>query len=110
MKIPQTIRSKDPKNVEQAWQQLSTLINQHISFGDGIQADNIRGKWITTTTPVTPDTDFVLPHDLGTIPVGVDLKMKSASCDVYIGSVQPTDTQITLRATAGNVLVRLFIH
>jgi hypothetical protein len=99
-----------PPQLQQLWQQMAQTVNHHISFGDGSQADNIDGVWATAITPTVPDTDFVVQHNLQRIPVGVDLKMKNAACDIYLGSVPATSTTITLKATGINVTVSLFIH
>lgn len=99
-----------PPQLQQSWQQMAKVVNHHISFGDGVQADNIDGVWQTATTPVLANTDFTVVHNLGRIPVGVDLKMKNNPCDVYTGSVPATKTEITLRATGPSVTVSLFIH
>src|SRR5215469_9223478 len=93
----------------QMWNILATTINGNISFGDGTSINNINGTWINTVTPNTPNTDFTLNHNLQRLPVGYLIMKKSAACDIYTGSVAPTSTAVTLRATAGNVVIRLFI-
>ena len=95
---------------KQRWVDLERVVNGQLDFGRIGEAGNIRGSWITAHTPVTPDTDFTVTHNLGAIPVGIDVKQKSGACDVYNGSVPHTQNTVTLRATVGNVDLTLFIH
>jgi hypothetical protein len=96
--------------LQKMWRNLVTLvINGHISFGDGINRDNIDGNWANLTTPVAPNTDFVVNHNLGRLPVGYLVTYKDRAVDVYTGSVPATTTQITLRATVASAVIRLFI-
>ena len=100
----------------QRWANLENTVNNGIEFGvppaggTGGAQGNIKGSWITVTTPVTPDTDFTVTHNLGTTPVGIDVKQKNASCDVYTGSVAATKSEITLRATSAGTNLVLFVH
>lgn len=91
------------------YERLARVVNGQISFGDGINADNIDGVWASTTTPGVAGTDFVITHNLGRIPVGYIPVTKSAATDIYTGSVPATATQLTLRATGTNVAVKCFI-
>lgn len=95
--------------VQKNWRNLTGVINGNIGYGDGTNSDNINGTWITVTSPSTPNTDFVVDHNLERLPVGYHVMMKSASCDVYTGSVAATSTQLTLRATVGSVKLNLFV-
>lgn len=56
----------------------------------------------------TADTDYPITHSLGRTPVGVDLIKKSASCDVYAGSVW-NSTVIYVKFTASNADVNIRI-
>lgn len=91
------------------YERLARVVNGQISFGDGINADNIDGVWASSTTPGVANTDFTVTHNLGRIPVGYIPVTKSAATDVYTGSVAATATQLTLRATGTNVSVKCFI-
>lgn len=108
MKIPYLIQGVST-SLRQAWQQLATVVNKNISFGDGIDADNISGSWVATTTPVAPNTDFTIDHNLGRVPVGYWPMSKDKAVDIYTGSISATTTQITLRATVASATVNLFI-
>ena len=95
--------------LRKTYEQLARVVNGLLSFGDGTSRDNIDGNWITVTTPGTPNTDFIVNHNLNRIPVGYIVMSKNAACDIYTGSVAATATQLTLRATVGAVLLKLFI-
>ena len=83
--------------------------NGNISFGNGTQIDNIDGCWASATSPMVPDTDFTITHNLGRVPNGFILFSKSGSCDVYLGSVASTKTEMTLRCTDINISLLLFV-
>lgn len=97
------------KGFKRVWEQAARVINGGLSFGAGTTKDNIDGAWVTAVTPGAPNTDFVVTHNLGRIPVGYIVMSKSAACDVYTGSVGATATQLTLRGTVAGVTVTLFI-
>ena len=108
MKIPTMITVKDT-TLRSNWQKLQNVVNAHIGFGDGINADNIDGVWATVVTPLVANTDFTITHNLGRVPVGYIPMSKTAATDIYTGSVSATTTTLTLRATGTGVTVNLFI-
>jgi hypothetical protein len=91
------------------YQHLTDVINGHIGFGDGTNADNVDGAWVNVVTPAAPNTDFTVNHNLGRLPVGYWIMQKDRAVDVYTGSVAATKTQLTLRATVASAVIRLFI-
>jgi len=91
------------------WQQLARIVNGNISFGDGTTADNINGVFASAAVPGTPNTNFVITHNLGRIPVGYLVLGKTAAGDIYDGTVAATKTTLTLRASVASFTVRLFI-
>jgi hypothetical protein len=91
------------------YQHLTDVINGHIGFGDGTNADNVDGAWVNVVTPAAPNTDFTVNHNLGRLPVGYWIMQKDRAVDVYTGSVASTKTQLTLRATVASAVIRLFI-
>ena len=96
---------------QKRWADLENTLNNNVEFGSLQGQGNIKGKWITVTTPATPNTDFTVDHNLGTVPVGIHLMQKSAACDVYNSpTTANTKSQATLRATAGGASLHLFIH
>ncbi|SRR6266568_7180292 len=118
MRFDANVRPKETKTHEVGrWSDLERTINGGIEYGTPSQDDgtpaspgNIKGSWLTVTTPATPNTDFSLEHGLGTIPSGIDVKQKDGPVDVYNGSTSHTATHVTLRATQPNVKLQLFVH
>ena len=113
----QNTKTKDA-NCQKNWialrrlyEQLARIINGLISFGDGTNTDNMNGSWQNFTTPLTPNTDFTLIHNLGRQAVGYIVVAKSATCDVFTSATSNPNpgTQIILQATGASVVMRLFI-
>jgi hypothetical protein len=95
--------------IKQIYQNLIGVVNGQIGFGDGTNLDNVNGSWINTVTPVAPNTDFTVNHNLGRVPSGYWIMTKDRAVDIYTGSIAATTTQLTLRATVASAVVRLFI-
>lgn len=95
--------------VKNIYQNFTQAFNGQIGFGDGTNIDNINGSWINVVTPVAPNTDFIVNHNLQRTPSGYWIMQKDRAVDVYTGGVPSTVTQITLRATVASAVIRLFI-
>jgi hypothetical protein len=95
--------------LQKMWRNLALIVNGQISFGDGVNRNNIDGVWANLTTPVAPNIDFTVTHNLGRLPVGYLVTYKDRAVDVYTGSVAATNTTLTLRATVASAAIRLFI-
>jgi hypothetical protein len=91
------------------WQNACFIWNGGISFGDGVHTDNISGVWASVPDTGLANTDFVVTHNLGRIPVGYLTMTASIATDIYTGSVAATKTQITLRSSASHASILLFI-
>lgn len=91
------------------YQNFVTAFNGNVGFGDGTNPDNINGSWINVTAPVAPNTDFTVNHNLQRTPSGYWIMQKDRACDLYTGSVAPTTTQITFRATVASAVLRIFV-
>lgn len=89
----------------------SVIDNGRMGFGDlGSEPDNIFGKFILFNTPATPDTDIILDHNLGTLPMGfLVFGMVGGGGVIYNGVTAWTTTQISLRCNLPNILVKVFI-
>lgn len=103
--------SRFQQMLRKLYEQLARVINGGISFGDSLNSisDNIDGVWITVTTPVAANTDFVVTHNLGRVPNGWSVAMQNLAASIYLGSVPATITDLTLRASVSSVTIRLFI-
>lgn len=97
------------KSLQQAWQNLASVVNQNIQFGNSTSgAANVNGVWVNFVVAAA-NVDQLLTHNLGRIPAGYLVMSKSVACDVYTGSVGATTTKITLRGTTTGANVELFI-
>lgn len=68
---------------------------------------NMEGNKFMVSFPVAPNTDITIQHNLGRIPVGwIPLRLTNPG-QIYIGSVGPTATTITLRETQGSQMAIL---
>jgi hypothetical protein len=101
------------RKLRQQWQEHAQVINGNLEFGNPTSGPvNINGVWQTAVTPSTPNTDFVITHNLGRVPANYNPTMKSAACDVYESpTANPNpETQIILRATAASVNLTFFMY
>lgn len=101
--------SRFARMLQTLWQNLAFVLKGQISFGDGTHVDNISGAWASVPNTGAANTDFTITHNLGRIPVGYLTMTASIATDIYTGSVAATKTQITLRSSAANANITLFI-
>jgi hypothetical protein len=97
------------KAVLRAWQLLTGIVNGQLTFGDGVNLDNISGFWANVADTGAANTDFVVTHNLGRIPAGYLTFSASIATDIYTGSTAATKTTVILRSSAAHAAVRLFI-
>ena len=90
-------------------ERIANILNGQVWFGDGTNLDNMRGRWINTTTPVAANTDFTVAHNLGRVPVGWLVFSQDKAGSIYLGTIVADNNDITLKASASSMLVRLFI-
>lgn len=101
-------------SLTKAWQQLASVVNNNLSFGNpslpliegGI--DNIDGAWCAFNTGAG-GVDIVLTHNLLRLPVGYIVMSLSGACSIYTGVGAWTDTTITLRGSVGGVTGYVFV-
>lgn len=95
--------------VRKLYEQLARIINGQINFGDGLLRDNIDGAWGVVPDTGPANTDFTVVHNLGRIPVGYWLMTTDVATNIYTGTVSWTSTEITLKSSAANAAINLFI-
>jgi hypothetical protein len=100
------------QNFQKLWQQLAKVVNGNIEFGNPTSGPaNIRGVWVSVTTPGPPNTDFTITHNLGRPAVGYWIMQSNGAADIY---TSPTpnpnpNTQLILRDTAGSFNLVIFV-
>jgi hypothetical protein len=105
------------------WVRLSTVINGNVEYGDprvallpenspGYQKNgggNMFGAWFT----VTSASSMTLQHNFGKVAIGWLVLDKSAACDVWRATTQPTPPldkqQIILQASTSGVNLKIFV-
>ena len=113
----------DQTYFDRQWLYLVRAINGGISLGSpftrrvragqeaesGTGGNNVEGSWYVGPTPVTPDTDFTIPHKLGRIPVGYLLLSIDQAGIIYKGVKAWTNSSITLRCSTSNTNVTVLV-
>lgn len=95
---------------------LFLLSNGRIRFGSNSTAtnkgENIQGQFITYTTNGTPDTEDIIPHNLGSIPIGYLIVSKNKAGDIYQQASTGTtwnSSTISLKCSVASVTATLFL-
>lgn len=96
-------------SLKKIYEQLARVVNGRLSLGDGATPDNIAGAWANAVTPPAPDTQFVLTHNLGRIPVGWLSVYQNKAASLYDSGTPWTATQIFLKCDIATVHVKVFI-
>lgn len=72
--INQVVRTESHQSILNRIYGLAQAINGALDFGTSTQTNstsytgNMSGQWANVTAPVTPNTEFAIPHSLGRIP------------------------------------------
>lgn len=113
MKItrPNTFGIGDP-NVKRVTEDIYKSLNGNISFGSGINSGdkNINGTMVEISNTGPINTAVTVTHNLGRVPLYIDLKYRNIDGNWYDAGTAWTKTQVFLKFTAANMHVRLFIH
>jgi hypothetical protein len=92
------------------FQLAQTAINGRLTFGDGVDIDNIKGKWASFESHAVANTEFAVTHDLGQIPVGyIDVGTKDKAGVLYKGTTAWTTTTIYLKCSIASTTCLIFI-
>jgi len=88
---------------------ITSVLNGQVSFGNGTDVDNLQGRWVNTISPAVANTDFTVDHNLGRVPVGFIVISVDKAAVIYTGTIAWTTTQMTLKASAATVALRIFV-
>jgi len=104
-------------------QDVEKAINGGISFGvpdtiliaGGFQTrpkhcDNIDGVLVMIPNSGSANTQFIVIHNLGRVPMGIDLKYSNVSGVWYDSGTTWTKTQIFIKFSGNNAKLILHIH
>lgn len=117
---PQPIVLEEGKITAQVANQVHSVLrgliqafNGKITFGDGTQASqagNLDGQWVQFLTPATPDTEFVVPHGIGRLPIGTVVVQQDKAGQVYGSSLGSwSDRVLYLKCTTASVTMRVLV-
>ena len=102
---------------------LSQATNAGIDFGVSTQTSikpsdplifyqgNMAGQWRNVTSPVAPDTEFAIAHDLGRIPSWYWYNISKAGILYQLPNTGTawTTTNIYLKCNVASAVIRLFV-
>lgn len=113
MKLPRkvTFNIENP-NDKRFYESLQKIFKGNISYGHGIggQDQNIEGMMVDVPTTGLINTEFVVTHNLGRIPLFYDVKYINAACSIYDSGTPWTITKAFFKCSVANIHTRLFIH
>lgn len=99
--------------VTSAVRALITKVNGRISLGNGTpgyKAGNLDAAYWDVLTPGVADTEFIVRHDLGRVPVGYQVVRADRSVNIYDSSYGSwTETLMFLKASVASASVKLLI-
>ena len=88
---------------------VSRGINGGLGFGDGVDIDNMVGKWITYTTNGVANTEDTIVHDMGVVPIGFLVMIPPESGTINKGTTAWTASNIYLKCSAASQTAKLFL-
>src|SRR3990167_1002079 len=97
------------KDVQSGFEQILQALNGRVNFGDGTDAENIRGKWITFTSNSTPGAETTIAHSLGLTPTAVLFAWPPPSGTVNKGSTAWDATNLYLTFSAASQAMQIFV-
>lgn len=83
--------------------QVGLLLNRGLTFDDNFAMSE------ADVTFSGANVEVAVPHSLKKVPKGILIVRKDRACDVYDGSTAWTDTNIYLKPTVANAVVKLYI-
>ena len=89
--------------------EVERILHRGISFGNGVDEDNMSGDWVTFTSSVSPGTETGIPHNLGEVPVGYLVVRRDKAAHIYDGSTTWTSSTIYLRSDVASVAATVFV-
>lgn len=100
------------RDIDLDLQNIFTLSKGRIRFGDGAdaqQGENIAGEFQVVADTGAADTEFIVAHLLGVVPIGFLVINIDAGGVIYDSGTAWTATNIYLKCSAANAAVTLFL-
>lgn len=102
----------DIRNVDRDLNNIFLCLQGRVRFGEGISGhdgENIDGEWQVIPDTGNADTQFVVNHDLGSIPIGYLVTTINKGGVVYDSGTPWSSNAIYLKCSAANAKVTLFL-
>lgn len=97
------------RNLEQYFAEFARMISGSLGFGNGVDFDNIQGKWLTYATNGVANTEDTLVHGLGMIPIGFLVVLPPANGFVYRGATVWTVDNLYLKCSQASQTSLIFV-
>jgi hypothetical protein len=107
------ISAPQAKSLLDVFRGIVAAVNGHLSLGSGItghRAGNLDAQYIDFLCPAIRDTEFIVPHGLGRVPVGYVVVRIDRAANVYdssVGSWSPT--LLYLKCDTASASIRLMV-
>lgn len=99
-------------NYKRWTEDLYKIFRRNISYGHTVDGEdqNIDGKMIEIADTGVANTPITVNHNLGRIPLFIDIKYKSLAGDWQDSGTPWTKNTVSIQFTTAHMHVRLFIH
>jgi len=101
----------DIREIDKDLNTIFTCLQGSVRFGpatSGNDGENIFGQWKTITT-AGADTEVVVPHTCGCIPIGYLVTKINKGAVIYESGTAWTSTNIYIKCSAATATVTLFL-
>ncbi len=92
---------------------IADALNGRLTFGSGItgfRMGNFNGQWIDVLTPAAANTEFVIPHGLGHVPVAVVPGLQDKAASLYASSAGSWDESVIyMKCSVASVTFKLMV-
>ncbi len=102
----------DIRNVDKDLITIFNCLQGRIRFGggvDGSDGENIDGQWQVISDTGSINTEFSVPHSLGSIPIGYIVTKINKAGIIYDSGTTWTSTTIYLKCSVANATVSVFL-
>ncbi len=100
------------KSIDDDIRNIVTVFQGRVRFGDGTNAENISGEFLSFTSDVSVDTEFSVSHSLGVIPIGYLIMYQDKAGSMYQAPTTGTnwtDSTIYLKCDVSSVTFSIFL-
>jgi len=108
LKQPDPLTLKEGKLTEESSKRLYDQLRDTTSHVNELRATQDGSDGAEITCPTSANTEFIVRHELGRVPIGVQLMRKDRAVDVYDSRPDAwTANSIFLKATVASAVITL---